>query len=229
LSSYILFIYVVAFAVAIYLVYRATAKRGSRDELKSRGGGPGCIHCIKDFALYHDRLQTPHGTAYFSDGPVRATVDTAGNLAVGRRATLTRMAAGGLLFGALGAVVAGAGFKKDKRYDERELYLLVEAPKFASIGEFEPEYGAQVREFTVDLHNAYIAWQRSAAEDEDDDDGIEAAPETAMIGEAGTKALPSAVAQPPSVADELEKLAALRDRGVLTEEEFSAQKNRLLG
>jgi len=32
-----------------------------------------------------------------------------------------------------------------------------------------------------------------------------------------------------SVADELEKLAHLRDRGVLTEEEFAAQKARLLG
>ncbi len=34
---------------------------------------------------------------------------------------------------------------------------------------------------------------------------------------------------PVSVADELTKLAALRDSGVLTEEEFSAQKARLLG
>ena len=31
----------------------------------------------------------------------------------------------------------------------------------------------------------------------------------------------------PSAADELEKLAALRDSGVLTEEEFAAQKARL--
>lgn len=33
----------------------------------------------------------------------------------------------------------------------------------------------------------------------------------------------------PSVASELERLAALRDRGVLTEEEFQAQKRRILG
>jgi hypothetical protein len=32
----------------------------------------------------------------------------------------------------------------------------------------------------------------------------------------------------PSVADELTKLAALRDKGVLTEAEFDAQKKRLL-
>jgi hypothetical protein len=34
--------------------------------------------------------------------------------------------------------------------------------------------------------------------------------------------------QSSSVADELAKLAALRDKGVLTEEEFSAQKSKLL-
>lgn len=33
----------------------------------------------------------------------------------------------------------------------------------------------------------------------------------------------------PSVADELSKLVALRDRGILTEEEFNSQKARLLG
>lgn len=32
-----------------------------------------------------------------------------------------------------------------------------------------------------------------------------------------------------SAADEIEKLAALRDRGVLTDEEFSAKKRQLLG
>jgi hypothetical protein len=38
----------------------------------------------------------------------------------------------------------------------------------------------------------------------------------------------SAVASSASVADELAKLAALRDQGVLSEEEFLAQKARLL-
>jgi hypothetical protein len=36
-------------------------------------------------------------------------------------------------------------------------------------------------------------------------------------------------AAPPSVADELQKLADLRDRGVLTETEFEAQKAKVLG
>jgi hypothetical protein len=47
-------------------------------------------------------------------------------------------------------------------------------------------------------------------------------------------ALRTPVATPPptesaSVADELEKLAALRDKGVLNDEEFAAQKRKLLG
>jgi hypothetical protein len=36
-------------------------------------------------------------------------------------------------------------------------------------------------------------------------------------------------AAPLSVADELGKLAALRDAGVLSEDEFAAQKAKLLG
>jgi hypothetical protein len=32
-----------------------------------------------------------------------------------------------------------------------------------------------------------------------------------------------------SIADEIAKLVALRDQGVLTEEEFAAQKAKLLG
>jgi hypothetical protein len=33
----------------------------------------------------------------------------------------------------------------------------------------------------------------------------------------------------PSTTGELERLASLRDRGVLTQEEFEAQKRRILG
>jgi membrane-associated protease RseP (regulator of RpoE activity) len=39
----------------------------------------------------------------------------------------------------------------------------------------------------------------------------------------------AAPAQSPSVADEIAKLAALKDKGVLTEAEFEAQKKKLLG
>lgn len=44
-----------------------------------------------------------------------------------------------------------------------------------------------------------------------------------------TPASAPVVKTPTSVADELSKLAALRDQGVLTEDEFAAQKARILG
>jgi len=38
-----------------------------------------------------------------------------------------------------------------------------------------------------------------------------------------------AEAPPPSMTEELQRLADLRDRGAITEDEFQAQKARLLG
>ena len=40
---------------------------------------------------------------------------------------------------------------------------------------------------------------------------------------------PQATAAAPSYLDELERLAGLRDQGVITEEEFTAKKGQLLG
>jgi hypothetical protein len=40
---------------------------------------------------------------------------------------------------------------------------------------------------------------------------------------------PAAASSGGSVADEIAKLAALRDKGLLTEAEFQAQKAKLLG
>ncbi len=52
-----------------------------------------------------------------------------------------------------------------------------------------------------------------------------------MAGAAfGAAPAPAAAAEPaPDLADQLRKLATLRDEGILTEEEFGAQKARLLG
>ena len=46
--------------------------------------------------------------------------------------------------------------------------------------------------------------------------------------ESQTKAEPKVVAQ-PNYLDELERLADLRDRGIITEEDFEAKKQQLLG
>jgi len=139
------------------------------------------------------------------------------------------MAAGGLLLGPLGALVAGAGFKKDRQYDMRELYLLVEAPAFASIGQFNPDTAAQVREFAFDVNNA-----SRAALGFIPGAGVARAGAYAQIEPSGVYQRHGIQPEPPrvaapSVADEIDKLAALKERGLLTEEEFNAQKAKLLG
>lgn len=44
-----------------------------------------------------------------------------------------------------------------------------------------------------------------------------------------TYAAPAPAAEPVDVAEQLQKLAALKEQGVLTDEEFAAQKAKLLG
>ena len=67
--------------------------------------------------LFERMIATPQGTASLIGA--RAGVDTAGNLAVTKRATITRTVAGGLVAGPVGAVKGGAGFKKTKEIDAR--------------------------------------------------------------------------------------------------------------
>lgn len=55
-------------------------------------------------------------------------------------------------------------------------------------------------------------------------EAIETATQEARAGQHAAQAAPNT-----SVTDELERLAALRDRGVLTDAEFEAQKRTLLG
>ncbi|MHB1720789.1 MAG: hypothetical protein ACYCV1_11805, partial [Acidimicrobiales bacterium] len=81
--------------------------------------------------LFERMIATPQGTASLIGA--RAGVDTAGNLAVTKRATLTRTVAAGLVAGPVGAVVGGAGFKKTKKIDARELYLHIEAPTLSCV------------------------------------------------------------------------------------------------
>jgi hypothetical protein len=52
---------------------------------------------------------------------------------------------------------------------------------------------------------------------------------TAGAGAGAAESVPGAAGAARSVADELEELASLRDRGILTDEEFTAAKTRLLG
>jgi hypothetical protein len=101
--------------------------------------------------LWEFWVSTPTG-----EGPVahaRATCDTASNMVVSQRATLTRMATGGLLLGPLGAILS-LGFQKKQVEDHRELYVLVEAPTFAGLIQCPPDEGAKARKVAMAINLA---------------------------------------------------------------------------
>jgi hypothetical protein len=108
--------------------------------------------------VYYNEVSvtTPDGTAYFKDGPIAATVDTAGNIAVSQRITLTRLVAGG--------VIGGLVFPKKKMTDTRELYLMVQTPTFASLVECMPKEGSSVRQVANGVNNMSRAWQNAAVQ-----------------------------------------------------------------
>jgi hypothetical protein len=53
--------------------------------------------------------------------------------------------------------------------------------------------------------------------------------QAAAADKAARSYIQSVASESPNVADEVTKLAALRDQGVLTDQEFAAQKAKLLG
>jgi hypothetical protein len=101
--------------------------------------------------LYERVIETPQGTASLAD--VRASVDTAGAMAVKSRATMTRMAAGGLLLGPVG-LLAGGLAKKNKVIDKRELYILVESSTVNSVVQVAADKGLQARTFAARVNTA---------------------------------------------------------------------------
>jgi len=73
---------------------------------------------------------------------------------------------GKLVAGPFG-LVAGAAARKSKEVDKRELYLLVDGGEWATMGQFNPDKRARVREFAQALmpaaRNAPAAAERRAA------------------------------------------------------------------
>lgn len=112
------------------------------------------LAAFQKHTLYEHAIVTPNGESNL-DG-VSAEVDTAGNLTTKSRSTLTRMAAGGLLLGPLGAILS-MGLKKTKEVDKRELYLLVDAPSAPSVVQCPPDQGLRAREFAMKVNAAASA------------------------------------------------------------------------
>lgn len=149
-----------------YLARIAAAEKALTRETKARSSRlKACEKALRDahaigtraIAAYRGKdgsarlteldVTVPQGTYSLAPG-VQATVDTAGNLATSSRSTLTRIAAGGLLFGPVGAIVGGTA-KKTKMHDTRELYLLITGQEFAALITCNPDDGAKVRQFAV--------------------------------------------------------------------------------
>ncbi len=116
--------------------------------------------------LHELRLATPYGTVDLYEDRCRAVVGTAGTLARTQRTSLTRMAVGGLVAGAWGAV-AGGLLQKGEVHDTRELYLLIESRRLRAIIPCDPDDGLEVRELAVRIEtaarNAKDVWQRRTA------------------------------------------------------------------
>lgn len=130
----------------------AKSIRSAERELAELKDPKGRLLASYQGCLLHEMwISTPQGS-----GPVdgaTAACDSASNLVVKSRATLTRMAAGGLVLGPLGAVLS-LGFKKHKTEDHRELYLLVEATTFASVTQCPSEDGLKARQFAAAVTSA---------------------------------------------------------------------------
>lgn len=103
--------------------------------------------------LFADVLETPEGKFALTPS-VSATVETAGNLDVTRRPTLTRAVAGGLLLGPLGALGATIFGPKATEHDGRELYLFVEGPDWYYGVAAPPNEGLPLRGFARDINLA---------------------------------------------------------------------------
>jgi large subunit ribosomal protein L7/L12 len=87
-------------------------------------------------SVYEDRVQTPQGT-FQLDEQASFAVDTAGNMSVTRRLTLTRAAVVGPL-----ALFA----PKKTKHDDRELYFIAEHPNWSAIAKLNPDAGMGARQ-----------------------------------------------------------------------------------
>jgi hypothetical protein len=138
-------------------------------------------------------------TVYIFDDRVSARVEVDGQAMTTTRPTLTRMALGSVLPGS--ALLVGLAVPKEKAHDWRMASFILTHPEWSLVEPIDPDAAHEVVGLAGQI-NALVDQRRVAEPNLRPGDG--------------------------SVADELAKLAALRDGGVLTDEEFAAAKSRLL-
>ena len=106
------------------------------------------IATLSGLALYENYLTAASGSINLESDPVRAMVDTAGNLERTQKMSLGRVAGGALIFGPVGAIVGGLA-KKSRTHDSRELYVLVESDALSLAIPCDPDKGMQARQFVA--------------------------------------------------------------------------------
>jgi hypothetical protein len=152
-----------------------------------------------DLVLMSDRV-LQGGTVRRVDERVSASVEVGGQVLQSSRPTLTRMAMGSVLPGS--ALLVGLAVPKTATKDMRTASFILVHPEWRIVEPIDPDGAQEVSGLAAQI-NAIAAQRRSLSEE-------------------------PASALPPSLADELTKLAGLRDAGVLTDGEFAAAKARLL-
>jgi hypothetical protein len=113
----------------------AKSVKEAERNLKTARTIPLIAHAGK-IRVYEDHVETPEGSHPLED-QVKATVDSAGNMMVTRRHTLTRFA----LIGVFSVFTP-----KATKHDNRELYFLIEHPEWASIAKLNPDGGMGARQ-----------------------------------------------------------------------------------
>jgi len=106
------------------------------------------IDSYQGITLYEHTIATPQGSASLHGASF--SVDTAGNLAVTKRVTLTRLVAGG--------IIGGLIFQKKSKDDSRELYIVIESPTVVSAVKCPPDQGPKARQFAAKIQQQ-VNWE----------------------------------------------------------------------
>lgn len=149
--------------------------------------------------------------AYVLDADVRASVEVNGQVLESSRPTMTRMAIGSVLPGS--ALLVGMAVPKKTTEDKRTAMFVLVHPKWRIIEHLNPDTAHQLTGLAAQIMAVAGSLQRREAR---------IAPVTS--GDSS----PNPRVDLSKVADEIAKLASLRDAGVLTEDEFASAKARLL-
>lgn len=169
-----------------------------------------------DLTIMSDRI-VQRGRAYVLDADVRASVEVDGQILQSSRPTMTRMAFGSILPGS--ALLVGLAMPKTETKDSRRAQFILVHPAWRIEERLDPDNAHQLTGLAGQVNAIAESRQRREASAAASQVAAPATPTAAARAETST---------PGGLAEELTKLASLRDAGILTDEEFAAAKARLL-